>query len=218
MVVSGSHLVFLEILTVFLPVRIRLTILAAYCYFTGFQAPVVRAFLRRTLSRPLTDLSGLTSLQIEAAAVIVALALYPPWLGSRSFLMSWMCGIAMCSPPIFKKFRHLDMALRAYLFLLPFCWASPVSVAWNTLLAPFVGLILFPLSLGAMILPVVTPLSDLMWRGFLGILDLGPHGAQLSFYVSSWGLCWLPPLVHGFLLYMEVRWRRESAFSYSYSF
>lgn len=218
MVVSGSHLVFIEILLGFLPRRLCMIVLGAYCFFTGFQAPVVRAFLRRLIARPLTDLSGMTSLQIEAATVLIALALYPQWLGSRSFLMSWMCGLALCSPPIFKSFKHFDLAVKAYIFLLPFCWASPMTVAWNTLLAPFVGFILFPACILAMVIPPFTAVSDLMWKAFLGILDLGPQAVQFSLFFSAWQLCWIPIVAHVLLLIGEVKWRRASAFSYSFRY
>jgi predicted membrane metal-binding protein len=218
MVVSGSHLVFIELLLFFLPPRIRLTILAAYCYLTGFQAPVVRAFLRRLISPKLKAWSALTGLQIEAAAVMLALALYPQWLWSRSFLMSWMCGLALAAPKIFPRFPNFDLAVKAYIFLLPFCAASPVSVAWNTLLAPFVGLILFPASILGVVIPPFVAVSDLMWTAFLGVLELGPHGVQAGLLFPAGRLCWIPALTHVFLLFMEVRWRRASAFSVSLTF
>lgn len=215
MVVSGSHLIFIEILLGFLPLSVRHFILGGYCYLTGFQAPVVRAFLRRILSRPLKAWIGLTSLQLEAVSVLLALALYPQWVISRSFLMSWMCGLALCVPPLFKRARHFDLALKSYLFLLPFCWASPLSVAWNTLLTPFVGLILFPASLLAIVVPPLVGVGDFIWMGFLKILELGPKAPQLPIFVSSVHLCWIPFVVHSGFLIWEVRWRRVQAFSYS---
>jgi hypothetical protein len=127
--------------------------------------------------------------------------------------MSWMCGLALCAAKILPDRPHLDQALKSYIFLLPFCWASPISVAWNALLAPFVGLLLFPACLLAMLIPPLTSLSDLMWRAFMGLLDLGPQGTQLQLFLPALELCWIPPLVHTLLIIMEVRWRRVSAFS-----
>jgi predicted membrane metal-binding protein len=218
MVVSGSHLVFIEILLGFLPRFFRVLVLGAYCYLTGLQAPVIRAFLRRLIGPWLTDLSDLTSLQLEAVTVLVALTLYPEWLLSRSFLMSWMCGLALCAPKMIPKFPHLDQALKSYFFLLPFCWASPMTVAWNTLLAPFVGFILFPACILAILIHPLVVVSDLMWSAFLGILNLGPQASQLPVFLSSWELCWIPVVAHILLLYMEVKWRRAAAFSCSYQF
>jgi hypothetical protein len=218
MVVSGSHLVFLEMLLAFLPSGVLKILLGGYCYLTGFQAPVVRAFLRRVIGPSLRAWSGMTSLQIEAAAVLLALALYPEWLGSRSFLMSWMCGLALAAPKIFPRAPHFDLALKAYVFLLPFCWASPVSVAWNTLLAPFVGFILFPVCILAIFIPPLVAVSDWMWWAFLKILDLGPQGEPWGVFLSSWSLCWIPIAAHLALLVWEVKWRRACAFSVSRSF
>ena len=218
MVVSGSHLVFIEMLLGFLPARIRMLILAAYCYLTGFQAPVVRAFLRRLIGPALIKWSGMTALQVEAATVVAALALYPQWLSSRSFLMSWMCGLALAAPKIFPRAPHFDLALKAYIFLLPFCWASPVSVAWNTLLAPFVGFILFPFCIVGIVIPPLVFVSDGLWRAFLGLLEIGPQGDPTGLFLSSWQLCWVPFLTHALLLVTEVRWRRALAFSVSSSF
>jgi predicted membrane metal-binding protein len=215
MVVSGSHLVFLEILLGFLPSGVLKILLGAYCYLTGFQAPVVRAFLRRLIGPTFKARKGMTSLQVEAAAVVIALGLYPEWLGSRSFLMSWMCGLALAAPKIFPRAPHFDLAVKAYVFLLPFCWASPLSVAWNTLLAPFVGFLLFPTCILAILIPPLVPLSDGMWRGFLMLLDLGPQGSQSGMFFSSWSLCWIPAATHLALLIWEVRWRRVFAFSVS---
>lgn len=212
MVVSGSHLIFLEMLLGFLPRRIRLAILGGYCYLTGFQAPVVRAFLRRALALPLRARLGTTSLQLEAAAVCAALLLYPEWLVSRSFLMSWMCGLALCLPKILPRTPHFDQALKSYFFLLPFCWASPLSVGWNTLLAPFVGIILFPACVFAVAFPFAVGVGDWMWAFFLRILELGPQAPQFPIFFSSRWLCWIPIVTHSALLVAEVRWRRAHAF------
>lgn len=212
MVVSGAHLVFVELLLVAFPKAVRLALLGGYCYLTGFQAPVMRAFLRRALAVPLYAWQALTPLQVEAAAVAMALFLYPQWMMSRSFLMSWMCGLALCTPRMIKRFPHLDTALKNYVLLLPFCWSSPLSVAWNTLLAPFVGVVLFPVCLIAMIVPPAVVVSDFVWAIFLKILAWGPQAPQFPIFVASAHLAWIPPVTHFLFLVGEVRWRRASAF------
>ena len=131
--------------------------------------------------------------------------------------MSWMCGLALCAPRVIPRYPHLDQAVKSYFFLLPFCFASPMSIAWNTLLAPFVGLILFPACVASIVIPPCHIIVDQLWRAFLGILNLGPQAAQFPIFLSSEQLCLLPIVVHVFLLVMEVRWRRSLAFSYSSS-
>jgi hypothetical protein len=88
-----------------------------------------------------------------------------------------------------------------------------VSVAWNALLAPFVGLLLFPASALAMLVPPFVALSDVMWRGFMGVLAAGPHGLPLGNFVTTANLAWLPAVTHFLLLTGEVQWRRKRAFS-----
>ncbi len=215
MVVSGSHLVFLEVFLGFLSPLLRLAVLGGYSFLVGFQAPVMRAFLRRAIGPALVRQKGLTSLQIEAATVVLALSLYPPWILSRSFLMSWMCGLAMCSPRLWVKRPHIDLAVKCYAFLLPFCGGSPLSILWNILLAPFVGILLFPASLLVVIFPPLHGLTDILWTAFIALLKLGPQSTPWLTFFSAQELCWLPAVVHMALLVMEVRWRRAHAFSYS---
>lgn len=215
MVVSGSHLVFLEMFLGFLSPLVRLSFLGGYSFLVGFQAPVIRAFLRRAIGPMLVKQKGLTSLQIEAATVLLALLIYPPWILSRSFLMSWMCGLAMCAPRLWRTHPNLDLAVKCYLFLLPFCAGSPLSILWNALLAPFVGILLFPASLLVVVVPPLHGLTDLLWTAFIALLKLGPQAPPWLTFFSARELCWMPGLVHIALLVMEVRWRRAHAFSYS---
>jgi hypothetical protein len=213
MVVSGSHLIFLEVLLFFLPRPLQMGVLGAYCYLTGFQPPVTRAFLRRVVAAKASQRLGLTSLQVEALSVVVSLLLIPEWLFSRSFLMSWMCGLALSSPSVLPKSPALDMALKSYLFMLPFCWTAPVTVFWNTLLAPVVGIVLFPACLLAIAIPPLHILADGMWQAFLSILRHGPQSPPSLVFFASTSLWPIPVILHLLLISAEVSWRRESAFS-----
>jgi predicted membrane metal-binding protein len=211
MVVSGAHLLFLESLVARAPLRWRLGLLGLYCWLTGFGAPVVKAFLRRAaevLLRPL----GWSGLQIEAVAVLLSLFCYPWWLNSRSLQMSWMCGLALSLPPILR-WRAFDQALKAYLLLFIFVGSSVVSIGWNTLVAPIVGAILFPISLALLILPFLAPWVDLVWDLFLWLLAWGPKSPPAAWFISSRDLFWVPFFLHIFLLTREIRWRRAFAFS-----
>jgi hypothetical protein len=212
MVVSGSHLVFLESLLGFLPGRMRLSALGGYCFLVGFQAPVMRALLRRLLHAPLTGRWGMSPLQVEAMTALLALALHPAWIGSRSFLMSWMCGLALSTPPLLPRRPHWDAAIKCYLFLLPFSAASPLTVGWNALLAPLVGGVLFPACLLALLIPPLQPLSDAMWDLLLRVLAWGPAAEPWYLLLPLGVLCGLTIFVHGGLLMGEVKWRRARAF------
>lgn len=215
MVVSGSHLVFLESLFVFLPRTVQIGLLGTYCFLTGFQPPVMRAFFRRLVAPAASTHLGFTSLQVEALSVLCVLLLFPDWLFSRSFLMSWMCGLALCSPAIWPTRPALDVAVKSYLFMVPFCFAMPVTVFWNTVLAPAVGVILFPACLLATVIHPLHAVADVFWLTFLNILKNGPQGAPSMIFIGSSSLWPLPIVLHTFLMVMEVKWRRASAFSYS---
>jgi ComEC/Rec2-related protein len=215
MVVSGSHLAFLEVLLKPFPRlrRVQIPLLCVYCWLVGLQAPVVRALVRRILSKTPLARFNLTPLQIEAATTVVTLMLYPPWLLSRSFLMSWMCGLALTAPSLHWRWKHLELAVKAYVFLLPFCWASPLSILWNTLLAPVVGGVLFPARLLSCLWPWTSRLTDCLWFAVNYVIQNGPQVPQLPLFIGSSHLVLLPLSTHIGLLFMEVKWRRAWAFS-----
>jgi predicted membrane metal-binding protein len=209
LVVSGLHMMFIDRWLEWLPQRPRLTLLFGYVILTGFHPPISRAFLRRLLKPYLNGRLKLTLLQAEAAGVGIALLIYPPWIFSRSFLMSWMGGLAGTQPHT----SNWERALKAYLLLLPFCWASPLSLGWNVLFAPFAGGVLLPACWLAFLWHGFTLISDPIWRALLWLLDFGPQGSPLPLYFTSLQLLWLPPVIHALWLTLEVRWRRRSAFS-----
>lgn len=215
MVVSGSHLVFLEFLLGPIPLLNRMItpILVSYCFLVGLQPPVIRALLRRLLNRPLKKTYGITSLQLEAATIALALALYPPWITSRSFLMSWMCGLALSSPRLGWRWPALEATIKTYLFLLPFCWTSPISILWNTILAPIVGAALFPARLFTYFFQFLAPATDWLWSGFVFLITNGPQTTQLEMFIKSSILFWIPFFTHISLLSLEIKWRRALAFS-----
>lgn len=212
LVVSGAHLVFVERL-VGRRTKFRLPALGLYCWLTGFGAPVLRAFARRLCHLGL-ERCGWSRLQVEAAATLLLLLVYPPFLSSRSFLMSWLCALALLLPGVpLPRWRGLDRSLKVYLFLFPFCPNSPLAILWNCLIAPFVGEILFPACLLAFVCPWFTWLSDSVWRALLWMLSAGPHAppSVTMFWTVGW-LWWLPLCVHVLLLIGERKWRRALAF------
>jgi hypothetical protein len=209
MVVSGAHLIFLERLAFFFPQRARLILLGFYCWCTGFGAPVVKAFVRRCVERKLKPL-GWSSVQCEAAAVLLSLLSCPHWLTSRSFLMSWMCALAFTLP---RFLPVLDSSAKVYVLLFAFSGSGPVTILWNAILAPLVGDILFPACLLVIPLRFLTPSIDCLWDALLWILSFGPQSAGQSWFWPANQLFWLPLVVHAFILWWEVRWRRALAFS-----
>jgi predicted membrane metal-binding protein len=215
MVVSGAHLLFLEALLVRAPSWIRFPLLGTYCWMTGFGPPVVKAFAHRVFELWLRPRYW-RPIQVEAVAVLSLLLLQPAWLMSRSFQMSWMCSLALYLPRWFH-YRKFDQAVKSYFMLFVFTGASLLSIAWNTLLAPFVGMILFPICLSVIPLPFLLPVVDGVWDLFLWLLSAGPQSLPSEWYLWTRELFWIPPLVHFFLLQWEVRRCRVYVFSSSSS-
>ena len=211
LVVSGAHLMFLESLLGFLGARTRMVLLAAYCWLTGFGAPVVKACARRVLESP-SRRYGWSGLQTEAASVLICLIFVPEWLVSRSFLMSWICALTFLLPPLFR-WKVLDQALKAFALLYMFCPSSPFTILWNVALAPLVGIVLFPASLLVVVMPWFTGVVDGAWFLFLEALRFGPKAPPEIWYLPTAPLLWWPIGVHGFLLWNEVRWRRARLFA-----
>jgi len=211
-VVSGAHLQFLEHRLRFLPQSILLPLLAIYCWLTGWGAPAVRAFARR-LGLQMVSPKGWTPLQIDALASLLVLSIVPSWIFSRSFIMSWMCSLALLLPLTFPRWTPLRQSLSCYILLFPLCPTSPLTVLWNALIAPWIGNLLFPACLVAYIIPALTPFIDMLWHAFLKLLQAGPHAEPFFMRVPTLAIFWLPFCVHGLLLWGEWKWRKAVAFS-----
>lgn len=211
LVVSGAHLVFVEQLCRWLPARVRLVVVGIYCWLTGFGAPVVRAFARRLCARWVEPL-GWSGLQVEALTTVVLLMLFPFYLTSRSFLMSWLCALALQAPLPWPKQAQLNVSLKCYVFLLPFAASSPLSILWNCLAGPLIGAILFPACLVAFTIPWFVPISDAIWTALFWLLETGPRAPPSQIWFSVNWVWWIPFVIHFGLLFGEWKWRRALAF------
>jgi ComEC/Rec2-related protein len=212
MVVSGAHLHFMESWLKWLPSRVRLLVIGLYCWLTGFGPPVVRAWVRRLADVLLVRWKG-SPFQVELAALTVLLMILPGWLLSRSFLMSWLCAIAICLPPLFPRWPNLSLSFLCYLLLFPFCPSAPSTLFCNVLVTPLIGALLFPICALAVAIPPLVPLVDELWRIFLAGLEHLPAAPPAAVSVFSPWLFLYPLSIHVFLLFAEVPWRRSRAFS-----
>jgi hypothetical protein len=209
LVVSGAQLHFVERLLNWAPRRVRLMMLGVYAWLSGFGLPVLRALLRRLLP---DRARGWSSLQLEAIVTVILLLAHPPWLLSRSFTMSWLGALALRAPLNWPRWSDLRAALKIYLFLFPFSLASPLSVAWNALIGPWIGRLLLPICMLSCVTAAASPLADFLWRILLEILRAGPAAPPLSVGSTTAGFWLLPVILHSLLLWGEWQWRRASAF------
>lgn len=196
MVVSGAHLIFfLEMLKLFLPTNLYQWLRIPLSFFMvlvcNLHAPIVRAWVYFCFR----DLNGRLKLMVPSESLLilsvtVTLLSEPSLAESPSLILSWLASLAI------QQSRNLFIqSLLVYLFLMPlmlsFFPLSIWSVLSNTLLAPAVGLLLFPFSLLSFALPWMSLLTDEIWRLFFrsvqtlsfALPQLRP--AELSFSLTS---------------------------------
>lgn len=176
-IVSGSHLVLLEvILNKTLPGKIKTFLPVAglifiYTLMTGWQPPAVRAlatsgvqFVNRRYkffwnSHQSTWLAGL-----------LTWAFFPLWAHSYSFLLSWGASLGLSAVANLGRLRfhqqwkgHFVIYLMLLPLLIPFGGMSPFSILCNWLLGPVLSLLFFPMSLLTFLCPPLQPAADLAW-------------------------------------------------------
>jgi ComEC/Rec2-related protein len=225
-VVSGSHLVFLErILTRLLPLSSASeskSVMKAVAIFLGLSAfvlaadaqpPVLRAFFQMSLYllNNWLRLNWRTS-QTTLISGSLALAFCNDEATVRSLALSWTASLALNSfasttlrdDSYWARMKNaLLVQLRMYLLLAPallfFSLPHPASILCNFLLAPVLGEWLFPASLVAFFWSKFAWITDFFWQASVTILK---YTAQLTpngwrFYLHS------TPLLIAYLLLLS---------------
>jgi hypothetical protein len=166
-VVSGAHLVFLELLLrptlLVFPLswrkKLLVVFLVAFCFLSGLQPPLVRAFIHRLPLKSQSErllFSGLFSLMFFRAF-------------SLSLALSWSATLLVTWPQTGKRhpcLTSLFVLAGLYPLLLPL--GAPQGLS-GLLQPPFsfvFGLLVFPASLLSLFPPLVG-LSDFCWDFFL---------------------------------------------------
>jgi len=218
-VVSGSHLIFLEhILLYRAPSIVRLLALTLFSLFSGLQPPVVRSWISLYLPFALRKWAWRSSFRIWMAGVL-SLCVNPTWITSLSLQLSWACALGLSMPSFWRMPKALCRSLWIFIFLYPLLWSTPksyLSPLCNWLLAPIIGLLLFPLSLVALLFHKLSFISDFAFSYFdraMLLLEpwlfLAPQTDQ-PLYIE---LRWLWVFVLQFLVYaMEIRKERQLCF------
>jgi competence protein ComEC len=216
MVVSGGHLQLLAFLLL-LPApkfvrrnpifRFLLWVaLLAYCLFTGFQAPVVRAFVARAMAsvnyyfRWNWDLG-----KIQVAAGLLCLMLFPEWLQSFSFFLSWLASMGFLLAPLCFPYRSRKARASFWQMLLTsgliqafvaivFGSFSVLAVLMNALLAAPLAFLIVVISLAPLLSIYLIPVSDRIWDWLLIALEKtlpwAPPAANAGFSSRNWMLLW----------------------------
>lgn len=192
-VVSGSHLVFIEQILSFVFERFKwrllakILVLTAFALITGFQPPVVRALC----SQLLNHFQNSTKLFWSPPAVtlfagLITLMIAPAWWKSLSLQLSWVAALSLqISPGTQNWSQKIKQQLHIFVLMFPllmqFAPPHPASILYNLAAAPFLGVVMFPASAAAMLFPSALSFVDSMWSWFFKVLDVSvPRSGSLE--------------------------------------
>ncbi|MEZ0393360.1 MAG: ComEC/Rec2 family competence protein [Pseudobdellovibrionaceae bacterium] len=238
MVVSGGHLQILTFLILFpWPATWRKKkylqiflwgFLCSYCLLTGFQPPLVRALLARFVHFLNQRFHFFWDLgKTQWLAGVLTLLLIPEWIFSFSFYLSWLASLGFLLTPLLWKFqsRKIFLTLLSCFFIQSLMTVSlgdfsALGIFTNAFLAPFIGLLLFPLSLSSVLFPFLIPVSDQLWEYLLLLLKyLAAWNFQLNsisnlpqFTQFRWFFLWgFLALIHTSLeAFRQMRYQRSN--------
>lgn len=213
-VVSGSHLVFLEAIIAFLILNISRVVrslrLFSYCshihqileitvigllfYFSAvclFQPPVIRSFFS-LLTRRIDNDARLNwpPDYIVLFSGLLSLIHSPHWIHSLSLQLSWMAALIITC----RGLGSLQKCLLIFIVLLPvlacFSTSTPMTILTNFALAPLFGFLLFPISLLGVLIPSIWWLFEPLWKTldhFIQMID--PSDAIANTHLAPNTIC-----------------------------
>ena len=229
-VVSGSHLIFLD--SLLRPFIMRLgrssqlvifLLLLYYAFLCNLCPPAVRALITLVLHRT-NEKHKLNwdPIYVTWISGLLNLAIFPSWWTSLSFQMSWVAALAIAvtsstsrSSPLSAHFLIYIMILPA---ILPLQMPHPASILFNWILGPGIGMVLFPISILACILKPIAPLVDVIWEvlGFVLIRLTANLELQDSSFRNHWIWYYVLALHIYFLVEQKLTFKKKWAEYHSY--
>ena len=184
-----------------------LSLLFLYTLFCNLKAPVLRAYLQIifSLRNPHHSLKTLLG-----GCLILAIA--PQMWSSLSLQLSWCVALVISSKLIHKTLSLLLIYILLFLFLSPLEVAHPISILTTLVFTPLIAFVFLPLSFISALIPALTPLSDPLWRGFIGFLKILSSELPLlqpNFQLLPWHKWFLLITFNLVLFYLEVRHKRR---------
>lgn len=181
-VVSGSHLIFLEqiLCLLRLPLWIRILVWLFYSLMCGWQPPLVRALISILVRCAEKTRGAYWPADLQTLwAGLTTLLLFPPWMQSRSLLMSWNASLALNArgllPEMNSPRRLFWLGLLIYFLMLPLLWGfgnlHPLSILFNLCLAPLVSFWLLPLAFLSVFFPPLQALLISSCDFFLSLMQ-----------------------------------------------
>ncbi len=219
-VVSGSHLVFLESILRMLkiPNKLILLLLLIYGITCLWDPPVYRAFIYYFLLS--TSLKNkFPNLYLQLSSLILGLIIRPELIDSLSLQLSAYCSLILAWP----QSSFLKKSIGIYVFLFPILigigHANPWSIVINLILAPLISFLLFPLNFAAIFFKVLSPVTDQLWQSTNEALEILNRILDppliLDFYISSFYRWLLYGILFCYFVYSRIRNERKHLFSNS---
>jgi competence protein ComEC len=221
LVISGSHLVFIEILL--LPLTKRLGrfgqififfILTLFVCICNFSPPIVRAWFGHMI-RELSKEQKLfySAIHVVAISGTICLIIFVEWLTSLSFILSWGAAFYISLPAKSSLKKHLIIYVGLLPLLVGLQTQHPLTVLVNWLFAPLLGFILLPASLLAFVLPQFIFATDFLWQIFIYstqlIADNMPISNSTQIKTPYWYL-WLYIFLIQFVTYHLFIYRHRT--------
>jgi competence protein ComEC len=174
LVASGGHLIFIQQILDWSRIkssRFRFILLLVYTLICGFQAPILRAYMSLLLMY-FSNQKGLflTRQQRNLNAGLLCLCLFPEWLQSFSFQLSWIASLAL-DPKKSLAFQAFSISI--FLWPLSLSW-SPLHLIYNIVLTPLFSFFLFPMTIFFFLLAPIFPFGNIFWQVICKALQLLP--------------------------------------------
>lgn len=243
LVVSGGHFAFLVASLDFFLSRIstkfpwidllKLPVLLAFSFITGFQAPVVRALTSLLLHFPNRIFHWHWDQgKILMVSGIFILSLFPHWLFSLSFYLSWLASIGLCFSPLWKDntlqnrsskknslLQWVSVCVVVQTLLSLFFWNfSWLSLLMNLFFAPLLMLLLWPLCLTLVVIPPLAPVIDTCWNLVLAALRYFSNlseapSASLDYPSIHWLYLWIVIVILHCILEILTKERFQKSYA-----
>ncbi|MCC6138752.1 MAG: ComEC/Rec2 family competence protein [Bdellovibrionaceae bacterium] len=189
-VVSGSHLIFIETLLKKLPQRFQCIngiLLFLFSWMCLLNAPIGRALVSYSLHHASRKFFlFLRQDQIVLAAGLISLLVFPEWITSVSLQLSWMAALCM-SLPASKTLK----AFLCLLYIAPLLGLQNPLWAFNNIF--FIALfdaVLFPFTALSLFIPYSSWCADQIWRGVLFLLTYLPASEPNAKNFETLSMIW----------------------------
>jgi ComEC/Rec2-related protein len=219
-VVSGAHLIFIEKLLTGLKIGYRpllLLILFFYALVAGMNAPVMRAFVNILFIYWLSEsTNSWPTLIISLISGLSTIFLFPQFLLSQSFYLSWACSLILLLCQNFSRNKKsqttMISSVAIYFGLIPFLISlgipHPISIFINLLFNSVFSIFLFPITVLSMFFSQLRPLCLFLWENLFRLFELIGHEISPMPSIGRFHAFSILMLIIGIHIYSYTRYIR----------